>query len=232
MTSAAIVGGTGLVGSNILKVLVEHPAFTRVSAFSRRTLPSESSKLQTIEAKSSDEWAANFPPSTSIFFSGLGTTRGQAGSVENQRKIDYDLNVALATAAKAAGVDTYVLISTGGASPTSMIPYSKMKGELDEAVKKLGFKHCVILKPALLVGSREDSRPAEFAARSVANALGAISGNKLKDFWAQDADVVGKAAVSAGLQCINGEREEGVWVLNGSDIIRLGRTEWKLPEST
>jgi uncharacterized protein YbjT (DUF2867 family) len=232
MTSAVIVGSTGLVGSNILEILLSHPAFAHVSAYSRRKLPSESPKLETIEAKSSEEWAANFPQSASIFFSGLGTTRGQAGSFEKQRKIDYDLNVALATSAKAAGVDTYVLISTKGASPTSSIPYSKMKGELDEAVKKMGFKHCVILRPGLLVGSRGDSRPAEFAARTVANALGAISGNKLKDVWAQDADVVAKAAISAGLQCVNGEKEEGVWMLNGADIIRLGRTEWKAPESS
>ncbi len=50
--------------------------------------------------------------------------------------------------------------------------------------------------------------------------------NKFKDFWAQDAEVVGKAAVNAALQALEGDRPK-VWLLGQSDIVRLGRTEWK-----
>lgn len=70
-----------------------------------------------------------------IFFSALGTTAYIAGGFERQRKIDYDLNIALARAARNAGARVYVLVSKSGASPQSMIPYSRMKGELDQAVK-------------------------------------------------------------------------------------------------
>ena len=108
-----------------------------------------------------------------------------------------------------------------------MLPYAKMKGELDEAVKELGFRHSVLLKPGLLVGDRKDSRPAEAVFRTIAKGLGAISKEVLADWWAQDVDVIGRAAVAAGTQCLEGKREEGVWVLSQSDIIRLGRTEWK-----
>jgi uncharacterized protein YbjT (DUF2867 family) len=142
------------------------------------------------------------------------------------------LNLELAKAAKDSGVETYVLISSRGANATSMIPYTKMKGQLEEAVKKLGFKHCVILQPGLIVGGREDSRPPEFMMRTLANAMGAVSGNKLKDFWAQDADTIAKAAVQAGIECVEGKKEDGVWVLGGSEIVKLGRTEWKSPETT
>ena len=173
------------------------------------------------------KWPTLYPSNIQLFFSALGTTAGQAGSFANQRKIDYDLNIALAKAAKEAGVNVYVLISTSGASPTSMIPYSKMKGELDEAVKAIGFKHVLILKPGLLVGMRNDSRPGEFAARKVASFLGAVSGNVLKDAWAQDAEVVARAAVKAGLDAVAGKYTDSVTVLGQSDIVRLGRTEWK-----
>jgi uncharacterized protein YbjT (DUF2867 family) len=61
-----------------------------------------------------------------LFISGLGTTRGAAGGFENQKKIDYDLNLELAKAAKNAGTKHYVLISATSANSTSMIPYSKM----------------------------------------------------------------------------------------------------------
>jgi uncharacterized protein YbjT (DUF2867 family) len=135
------------------------------------------------------------------------------------------LNLALAQAAKASGVKVYVLISSGGASPHSMMAYPKMKGELEEAVKALDFEHTVILRPGLLVGERQESRPAEFVVRKIAGFAGALS-KGLKDFWAQDAEIVGRAAVSAGLAASEGEGPK-VWMVGQSDIVRLGRTEWK-----
>jgi uncharacterized protein YbjT (DUF2867 family) len=190
--------------------------------------------VTTLEAKESEAWPALFPksPVPSLFFSALGTTKAQAGSVANQRKIDLDLNLALAKAAKEAGVQTYVLISSSGASATSRMPYTKMKGELEDSVKDLGFKHTVILRPGLIVGARKDSRALESGLTSIANVMGSISGNKLKDFWAQDAEVIARAAVNAGFQCNEGGKEDGLWLLTQADVVRLGRSEWKVPEST
>ncbi|KAK8244878.1 hypothetical protein HDK77DRAFT_482100 [Phyllosticta capitalensis] len=235
--NAFIAGSTGLVGGNILNTLVHHPAFSQVSAFARRRLRQESPKLSTISAdpattQDTAKWPSLMPspaPQPSIFFSALGTTRAQAGGVDKQRAIDYDLNLALAKAAKESGVTTYVLVSTAGANPSGYGAYPKMKGELEEAVKALGFDHTVILRPGLIVGSREDSRPAEFAIRKVAGFAGCVS-NSLKDFWAQDAEVIARAAVHAGELCVEGKHDKGVWVLGGSDIVRLGRTEWKVQE--
>ncbi|THW75003.1 NAD(P)-binding protein [Aureobasidium pullulans] len=222
MTSVALVGSTGLVGSHILTLLKASPRITNTHAFSRKPLPS-SPNLTTIQSSNPSEWPSKYPQDTSVFFSALGTTARIAGSFAAQRKIDYDLNLALATAAKNAGAKIYILISTSGASPTSKIPYAKMKGELDEAVKKLGFEHVVILKPGLLVGEREDSRPGEYMVRSFARALGWISGGVLKDSWAQDADVVARTAVAAAVEVVEGRNGEEVWVLNQREVLRMGR---------
>ncbi len=105
-----------------------------------------------------------------------------------------------------------------------------MKAELEEDVKSLGFEKTVIVRPGLLVGDRRESRPAEAVMRGVAKVFGGVSAGLLKDWWAQDVDVVGRAAVTAGLRCLDGQGEgskEGVWVLNQADVVRLGRTEWK-----
>lgn len=207
---------------------MNHSAISSVYAYTRKpsTSAEPSSKAKYISDSDSSTWPSKYPQGVPVFFSALGTTARQAGGFANQRRIDYDLNVELAKAAKEAGVTVYALISTSGASPTSSIPYSKMKGELDEAVKQLGFKHTIILKPGLLVGTRGDSRPGEFFARKMAGWLGAVSGDRLKDSWAQDADVVARAAVSAALEAVSGKNSEGIRVLGQSDIVRLGRTEW------
>ena len=219
-------------GSRILSTLLSLPTFSSILAISRRALPAdltESPSLSPGISSDTNAWPDllhGAKPAPKVFFSALGTTRGQAGSVAAQREVDYDLNLNMASAAKDAGVDTYVLISVSGASATSLVPYSRMKGELDDAVQKLGFRHTVLLRPGLLVGQRESRRPAEAVVRKIAQAMGSIS-NSLTDFWAQDAEVVARAAVVASRECTEGKRREGLWIINQAEIVRLGRKEWK-----
>jgi len=101
-----------------------------------------------------------------------------------------------------------------------------MKGELEDSVKALGFEKTIFVRPGLIVGSREESRPAEAVVRKIAGFAGML-GNGFKDFWAQDADTIAKAAITAGLMAVDGKVKENVWIVAQSDIVRLGRTEWK-----
>ena len=169
-------------------------------------------------------------PIPNIFLSALGTTRAIAGSFEAQRAIDYDLNLSLARMAKESGIKVYVLISSDGVSKSSPFGYLKMKAELEEAVEALRFPYTVIVKPGLLIGRREDIRPAEAVLRGIAKGLGAISKTWLTDWWAQDVEIIGRAAAVAGMNCVEGKRDEGVWVVGQSEIIKLGRTNWKEEE--
>ncbi|CAI6331640.1 unnamed protein product [Periconia digitata] len=230
MATAAMAGSTGFVGSHILSQLITHPAFTSVYAFARRNPPnpSESSKLHPITSTDNTTWPASYPRSTApkIFFSALGTTRANAGGLEEQRKLDVDLNLALAQAANDAGADTYVLISSAGASSSSRFPYNAMKGELEDKVQALGFKHTVILRPGLIMGNRKESRPAEGVIRGIAGALKMVS-PVLTNFWGQDATTIARSAIVAGVMCLEGKREDGVWILAQSDIVKMGAEELK-----
>ena len=216
-------------GSHILSVLASHVPQITTTALARKDLPQSAKGVEAalhIESDSS-KWPGyvqSLSPAPSAFFSALGTSKAKAGSLEAQRKIDLDLNLDLARAAKQAGTQVYVLISSAGTGLP--VPYSKMKLDLENAVTALGFQHTIILKPGLLVGKREESRPAEAMLRFVASSMGNVS-NKLVDFWAQEVDVIAKSAVAAAQRCTMGEREQGVWKLEQHDIVRLGRTEWK-----
>ena len=217
-------------GSHILKVLTSHTLQITTTALARKELPQSAIGINAalhIESDSS-KWPGyvqSLSPVPSAFFSALGTSKAKAGSLEAQRKIDLDLNLDLARAAKQAGTQIYVLISSAGTGLP--VPYSKMKLDLENAVIALGFQHTIILKPGLLVGKREESRPAEAMARFVASGMGKVN-QYLMDFWAQDVDVIAKAAVTAAQRCTMGEREQGVWKIEQADIVRLGRTEWKI----
>ena len=218
-----------LQGGHIYTTLSKHAAVNTIYAYSRKELPI-SEKLKPLISKDSASWPAQYPKGADLFISGLGTTRAVAGGLENQRKIDYDLNLDLAKAAKEAGTKTYVLISSGGANSTSSFAYMKMKGELEDAVKALDFDHCIILRPGFLVGARDASSGKAMASTiigGVANFAGAVSGGMLKNAWAQDGDVVAKAAVRSGLDCIDGKEKEKFRILSQSEIVKLGKTEWK-----
>lgn len=174
----------------------------------------------------SSKWAEQFKalaPTPDILVSSLATTRGAAGGFENQYKLEHGVNLEIARAAREAGTKVYVLISSGGASKDSSIPYSRMKGEIEEDVKALGFDRTVILRPGLIAGTREESRPAEAVVRFVAGWAGKLH-SSLKDGWAQESDVIGQAAVKAGVKAFEGEVPEGsekVWLISGKSIIDL-----------
>lgn len=160
---------------------------TKIYAISRRKLATDSPYITNTVNKESSEWPSllkSFQPAPKAFITALGTTKGQAGSVEAQHAIDFDLNLALARAAKEAGTEIFVLISSSGVSTSSPFPYAKMKAELEEAVKAVGSKYTVIMKPGLLVGDRSDSRPAEAVFRGIAKGLGCVSKKWLTDWWA------------------------------------------------
>ncbi|KAI9369343.1 protein fmp52-1, mitochondrial [Aspergillus egyptiacus] len=231
MANVALIGCTGMVGSHILTSLLANPSVARVDTISRRTPQAANAaqeKLTTFVSDDTSKWASqlsSLTPTPSIFISSFATTRGAAGGFENQYKIEHGLNVEMAKAAHDAGTKVYVLVSSAGADTKSSFAYPKMKGQIEEDVKALGFERTVILRPGLIGGYREESRPLEAAARFVAGAFGKLHSG-LKDGWAQDADVIGKAAVNAGLKALDGDVPAGsekVWILHGSEILKYGK---------
>ncbi|OAA78931.1 NAD(P)-binding domain protein [Akanthomyces lecanii RCEF 1005] len=234
-SSAAIIGSTGLVGSHILSTILANDTYRPVSTITRRAPKADAatsaSTLNAVVNTDTTQWASllsSLSPAPVAVFSALGTTRAAAGGLANQWKIDHDLNIELARAAKAAGVKTFVFISSGGTRGmlSSGVPYSKMKNGVEDAVKELEFEHGIILKPGVILGEREQSRTAESLFQSFTHGLGRISG-AAKDFLGQDADVIAKAAVRAAKLAEEGKAPGKYWVVEASDIIRLGKTEWK-----
>jgi len=218
-------------GSHILTSLISSTAVSRVDTISRRTPAAASNapaKLTTYVSDDSSKWSgqlSTLTPTPDIFLSAFGTTKAAAGGFENQYKIEHGLNVELARAAHDAGVKVFVLISGAGASKTSSFQYSRMKADIEEDIKALGFERMVILRPGLIAGTREESRPAEAAVRFVAGWAGKLH-SSLKDSWAQEADVIGQAAVKAGLKALNGDVPAGsekVWLIEGKSIIDIAK---------
>ncbi|KAI0429353.1 NAD(P)-binding protein [Xylaria sp. FL1042] len=234
MTSpASVIGSTGLVGHQILKTLLEMDSCESVYTISRRAPKTESSpKLKAFIEADTTKWASQFaalsPPPKTVY-SALGTTRAQAGGIQNQWKIDHDLNIELAKAAHAAGTQTFVFVSSAGTRGflSNLAPYSRMKVGVEDTIKSLGFNQAIILRPGFLMGDRDVAHFGGSFVNNAFNCMGTYLGQGAKDTFAQEGEVVARAAVKAAILASEGKAPSKYWVLEKSDIVKLGRDEWK-----
>ncbi|WP_444897822.1 oxidoreductase [Microbulbifer sp. SSSA005] len=162
MTKRAIIlGATGLIGGHLTEQLAGEEVFDEVLTLTRRPKATASQKIHNhiVDFDRLEEAAPLFQGNT--LFSCLGTTRKQAGSLAAQYKVDVEYQYKAAQLAAEAGVSHYVLVSSSGANANSASAYLRMKGELEEKIKKLPFKRISILQPSLLLGDRANARPGE-----------------------------------------------------------------------
>lgn len=160
MTKLLLAGATGLVGTAALKLLLADERVTRVVAPTRRALPPHAKLLNPIVHSTdipydADWWA------TDGAICALGTTRAKSRSAAAYRTIDHDYPLAIATQVRKSGATHFALTSSMGADARSPFRYTRIKGELEDALDRLGFQSLTILRPGFLGGAREENRPVE-----------------------------------------------------------------------
>ena len=191
---ALVIGATGATGKDLVKQLCQDSDFDEIDIFVRRRsdFHNEKVKAHLVDFDHPEEW--KHLVKGDVAFSCLGTTLKSAGSKENQKVIDYDYQFNFAKAAKENNVQDYILVSAYGASPDSKIFYSRIKGELEEAVKNLKFEKTTIFKPGMLERKNTD-RNGEVFGLKIIKFL-----NKLGLFKSQQplpTDVLAKAMIVA-----------------------------------
>src|SRR5687768_2706920 len=166
--TALVLGGSGLVGGEILRRLLEEKRYTKVIALVRSELRLSDPKLE--QQRVDFNAIGNIPPADDLYCA-LGTTIAKAGSKEMFRKVDFTYVYEVARAARRSGTRQFLLVSSLGASSGSSIFYNRVKGEIEEAVGKIGFDGTQIFRPSILVGERDEKRPAEKIGTIVMSAL-------------------------------------------------------------
>lgn len=165
MKTALVAGSTGLIGSQLLQLLLTDTYYDVVKAISRKPLEISHSRLENIVldfdrmAEYRDKLKAD------DVFCCLGTTIKKVKTKEKFRKVDFDYPLELARLTKMNGAEQYLLISALGADKKSNIFYNQVKGEVEEAISEIDFKSYHIFRPSLLMGDRKESRSGEDAGK-------------------------------------------------------------------
>lgn len=219
MTSI-VFGATGLCGLEILKHAEQLTKITKIVSVTRRAFPHEGEKLtKRIETEPDNYGEIMNEVKPKICFSALGTTKAAAGSAKAFVDIDYGINYKIAQAAKAAGVQTFVLVSSIGANSSSPFFYLRSKGRLEDDVIALGFPRTIILRPGILLGDRErPQKPLEKLTCFVGKYLyGNFLGNlTVAPIYGSD---VGSAAVRLAVESFNSSEGPIVDIYSGREVL-------------
>ena len=158
---ALLAGGSGFVGSELLRQLLLATDYSRVYAVSRRPLPFDNPRLANRIVPLEETRARLAGMRCDDAFCCIGSTRRSAGSAAEREKVDLDLVVSFARAAHAFGATQLIVVSSAGANPQSRNPYLNVKGRLEVALRDLRFASLQIMRPGLLLGVRAQVRPLE-----------------------------------------------------------------------
>jgi len=164
MKTALVAGATGLIGKQVLQLLLDDTYYSRVIAITRKPLYIQHTKLENIVLNFDDLDSQSEKLKADDIFCCLGTTIRIAGTKEAFRKIDFDYPVKLAHITRTQGAGQYLLISALGADKNSSVFYNRVKGEVEEAIQNISFNTFHVFRPSLLLGNRSEERTGEGAA--------------------------------------------------------------------
>ncbi len=160
-----MAGATGLVGREILARLLADKNYSAVHCVGRRRPVASSNKLV---VHLTDSLASYQAPQVDDVFIALGTTIKVAGSQQAFRAVDFEAVVALAHSARQAGAHRLGIVSAMGANAKSQVFYNRVKGEMEQAVRLLGYESITLARPSLITGDRASLAQADRSGESMA----------------------------------------------------------------
>jgi uncharacterized protein YbjT (DUF2867 family) len=193
--------------------LLNHPDFKKVRIFVRRKSGITHPKLveHLIDFDKPELWKDLVKGD--VLFSTLGTTIKVAKTKENQYRVDFIYQYEFAKVAAENGISTYVLVSSMGASSKSSVFYSRIKGELEDAVSKLNFQKTIIFRPSILDGNRQEKRAGEKIGLVVSRFLTRFI---LKNYKPTPADILADKMILLSL-----DQTSGLRMIEGADIFSV-----------
>jgi uncharacterized protein YbjT (DUF2867 family) len=217
-----LLGATGLTGGKVLEGLLASTGVSSVVAPVRRAIDVSHEKLEQheIDFDRIHEHGELFAVDAIICC--LGTTISKAGSREQFRKVDFGFPLKAAELGRANGAKAFVLMSAIAASSSSTVFYNRVKGELEDRVRALGYPWLSIYQPSLLLGEREERRVAEGLGMKAMPLINRVLIGPLERFRGIEAATVARAMVNEVVSMVSeAPAEPVVRVHEYPDIVAL-----------
>jgi uncharacterized protein YbjT (DUF2867 family) len=177
-----LFGGTGLIGSLLLDILIEDNDYHKINVVTRKliSLNHKKIKIHIIDFSDSKSYSQTLRNSQ-IVFASIGTTQSKVeGNKESYRKIDFDIIYNIAKACKENNIENFSFVSSSGANIKSDNFYLNLKGEIENSILNLNLSSTSIFRPSLLLGKRKEKRYGERIAQLIMPFLSFLMPSKYK----------------------------------------------------
>ncbi|CAM4470582.1 NAD(P)H-binding protein [Paenibacillus tarimensis] len=206
---AVIAGASGLVGQELVKLLLGDKRYEQVTILVRKKLSMAHPKL--VQREINFDLLEQLADQRELFagaviYCTLGTTIKKAGSQEAFARVDYEYPLALGRLAKEHNADRFLIVTSMGANPQSRIFYNRVKGQVERDLRALGLPSLYIFRPSLLLGNRSEFRLGERIGAVAAAGLPFLWVGGMKRFKPVEARVVALAMQQAADQGPDGEQ--------------------------
>lgn len=218
--SAFVLGASGTAGKSIVKALVDHPKFNKVTLIGRRTLDlsniADKPGYSKIEQKIIDfdnvEKHTNDFHGFDVGFCALGTSSVGVNK-EQYYRITHDYVINTAKLAYSGGCKQFHFISGRSTSKDSWYSWARTKAEVEEKLLAMGFKRVSVYRPGGIIKDRTEIT-------STGESIGIYAFNVLDPFRCVSVEtvVLGKVMVENSFRAIESNE-----ILENADILRL----WK-----
>jgi len=218
--SALIVGATGLIGGQLLRILKHHPYYQKIYVLTRRTLDIKNERVDELVVDF-DKLSIDELPQVDDIYCCLGTTMKKAGSKEAFRKVDYHYPLKIASLGIEKGAKQFMLVSSMGADKNSRFFYNQVKGEVEESLGSLDYQALHIFRPSILLGERNENRTGEQIGQVVMKTLSPLLLGGLKNYRPIKGKRVAQAMFIAAKQNLQGAHlfeSEKIKVLAKSEL--------------
>ena len=180
--TALVVGATGLVGSELLSLLLEDDFYAQVKVLVRRQPDISHPKLRVIQDDFNDLSALGSELKADHVYCCLGTTMKKAGSQKAFYEVDFHYPLEIAKIMQQQGASQFLLVSAMGANVQSKIFYNRVKGEVEVAVSSVPFQGINIFRPSLILGDRKEIRTGEILAKWFSHLISFLFVGPLKKY--------------------------------------------------
>jgi uncharacterized protein YbjT (DUF2867 family) len=198
--TAIVLGATGLTGSLLLDNLLTNSSYTQVIAFVRSELEVSHPKLSVRQVNLLHLLDYKEQFIGDVVFCCIGTTKAKTPDENLYRQIDYEIPLNAAKICEINGISNFIVMSSMGANRDSRVFYSRIKGEMEQAVLNTNINHIYILRPSLIAGKRNEFRLFELIAKSAMKVVDVLLVGRFKNYRSIKSETIAKAMVNLDLK--------------------------------
>lgn len=191
-----VLGGSGLIGMQLIKQACADHYFTKINVIVRRPLAFQDPKINELVIDFANLSSVIEETEGHALICTLGTTRKKTPDKKSYRKIDLTYTLISAKGALENGHKQVHLVSSIGANEKSSVFYPALKGELERLISELSYDSTFIYRPSVLIGKRESARPLEWLSQRISGLINPLLLGRLKKYRSISGEKVAKKIIN------------------------------------